>query len=196
VAAKVHQQSLKVNMNSVHHERIEVSCNGRHRNPLSVAGFALAVVMSSVAFGQNVQSEYLPGIDFSKYHTYQWVTTRPHPNPKIDAEIKHSIDSQLTARGLTKTDNRADLAADYHVAISQQEKWPSFRYNELTPDVPVTVYAGTLGIVIKDLVLNQIVWSGRASKAFDPSSTPRNKQQILDKAVQALLRGFPPKQPR
>jgi hypothetical protein len=54
----------------------------------------LAFVVSSIALGQNAKSSFLPGIDFSKYKSYQWVTQRPHPDPNVDAEIKESADRQ------------------------------------------------------------------------------------------------------
>ncbi len=171
-----------------------MSFDFRKRQPRSIALFALAVVISSVALGQAVESSFLPGIDFSKYRTYQWVTSQPHPDPDVDAEIKRSIDSQLTKKGLTKTDNKADLTVDYRVALTQNEKWPAFRYNEISPsETVVTVYAGTLVIDFKDQALNRLVWTGRAIKAVDRSSAVRKKQKNLDTTIQRLLNGFPPK---
>ena len=48
----------------------------------------------------------MPGTDFTKYHTYKWITIEgaKHPNQIVDAQIKTAIDSQLAAKGLTKTD--------------------------------------------------------------------------------------------
>ena len=155
---------------------------------------ALVFLVSSVARGQDAKSSFLPGIDFSKYHSYQWVTQRPHPNPNVDAEIKESIDSQLTAKGLSKTDKKPDLTVDYRVAMSQREQWSSFGHMEIESRSPhtVTVYFGTLGIDITDPTLNRIVWTGIVSKAIDPKNSAVNKEKNLDKAVQKLLRDFPP----
>ena len=33
----------------------------------------LAFVAGSVTHGQDVRTNYMPGTDFSKYHTYAWV---------------------------------------------------------------------------------------------------------------------------
>jgi hypothetical protein len=54
----------------------------------------------------------MPGDDFSRYHTYKWMSIEgaTHPNQIVDAEIKQSIDSQLAAKGFTKVDaDNADL---------------------------------------------------------------------------------------
>jgi hypothetical protein len=59
--------------------------------------FALALIACSVSYGQDVIANYLPGTDFSKYRTYQWVTTGPSgaPDEILDAQIKQSIDYQF-----------------------------------------------------------------------------------------------------
>ena len=83
------------------------------------AATALGVLACSVAYGQ-VITNYLPGTDFSKYRTYKWVTIGPSgaSDQILDAQIKQSIDSQLTAKGLTKVDSdKADLLVRYQVAV-------------------------------------------------------------------------------
>ena len=64
----------------------------------------LALIASSVLHAQDVRSNYIPGTDFSKYHTYSWVTIGGigHPDQILDTEIKQSIDSQLVGKGFTK----------------------------------------------------------------------------------------------
>jgi hypothetical protein len=39
----------------------------------------------------------------------------------------------------------------------------------------------------------QLVWTGRVSKTLDPSANQGKKQKNLDKAMQKLLKNFPPK---
>jgi hypothetical protein len=39
----------------------------------------------------------------------------------------------------------------------------------------------------------QLVWTGRATKSLDPGSSQEKKQKNLDKAMQKLLKNFPPK---
>jgi hypothetical protein len=40
--------------------------------------------------------------------------------------------------------------------------------------------------------LNNWVWTGRVTKTLDPSANQAKKQKNLDKALQKLLKGFPP----
>src|SRR3954454_20894204 len=85
--------------------------------------FALASLLCSVILAQAIKSSYLPGTDFSKFRTYKWVEVkgRQHPDPSKDAQIKQLVDHQLTAKGLTKTDDTADLSIDYQVAVAKSE---------------------------------------------------------------------------
>ncbi len=82
-------------------------------------GFALTLALSSVA-AQDVTTNSMPGVDFSKFHTYKWVTvSAKYPNQIVDQQIKNSIDAQLAAKGLTKTDgDNADLHVAYQVGIA------------------------------------------------------------------------------
>lgn len=61
---------------------------------------------------QDVRCNFMPGTDFSKYHTYKWVSIEgeAHPSQIVDGEIKQAIDTQLASKGLTKTTgDTADL---------------------------------------------------------------------------------------
>jgi Domain of unknown function (DUF4136) len=85
----------------------------------------MGCLLCSVVVAQSVKPSYLPGTEFSKYHTYKWaeIKGRQHPDPNKDAQIKQFIDSQLASKGLAKMDDAADLSVDYQVAINKAEVW-------------------------------------------------------------------------
>jgi hypothetical protein len=66
---------------------------------------SLALLAGAALSAQNVTYNFMPGTDFAKYHTYKWVPIEggSHPNQIADAQIKSAVDSQLAAKGLTKT---------------------------------------------------------------------------------------------
>ena len=73
----------------------------------------LALVACSVTYAQDVRTNYMPGTDFSKYHTYAWVdevqgvpAVGGHPDQILDAQVKQAIDSQMAGKGLTKVAGR------------------------------------------------------------------------------------------
>ena len=172
-----------------------------------IAKIGLCLVIALLACGatlaQDVTTNSMPGTDFTKYHTYKWVTVEgaSHPNQIVDAQIKASIDSQLGAKGLTKTQSdKADLYIDYQVSVSQQKQWNAygtgmgFRFGGgMATATSSTIDIGTLVLDMYDPSSKQLVWTGRATKTIDPSNSQEKKQKNLDKAMQKLLKNFPPK---
>ena len=171
-------------------------------------GFVLALVACSVVYGQNVITNYLPGTDFAKYRTYKWVTIGPSgvPDQILDTQIKQSIDSQLAAKGLTKVDNdKADLLVRYQVAVSKEKEWNAtgmddvFRWPGMSTATgsatatSTTIDVGTLVLDMYDPSAKQLVWTGHATKTINPSKDPQKNQRNIDKVMQKLLKGFPPR---
>jgi hypothetical protein len=55
-----------------------------------------------------------------------------------------------------------------------------------------TVYIGQLDLSMYDDAQKQLVWRGTASKTLDPKAKPEKKQKNITKAVQKLLKNYPP----
>jgi Domain of unknown function (DUF4136) len=83
------------------------------------SGFSRLLLLIGVTFfmsqglrAQQVQYNFMPGTDFSKYHTYKWVEIPGgiHPNQIIDQEIKQAVNNTLASKGLTlATGDTADV---------------------------------------------------------------------------------------
>lgn len=156
-----------------------------------------------VATGQDVRTNYMPGTDFSKFHTYRWVNIEggAHPNEIVDAQIKQSVDSQLAAKGLTKTDDdKADMYIGYQMAVDKEKQWNGYgmgggvRWGGMGTATSSTINVGTLVLDMYDPASKKLVWTGQATKTLDPSSKQEKNQKNLEKAIQKLLKNFPPKQ--
>jgi hypothetical protein len=176
----------------------------RLRTRLLGIGMTLAVALLAcgVARAQDVRYNYMPGTDFSKYHTYKWVTIEggAHPNQIVDAQIKQAVDSQLASKGLTKNDSdKADLYVGYQIAVDQEKQWNGFgmggglRWGGMASATSSTISIGTLVLDMYDPTTKQLVWTGNATKTMDPSSNQEKNQKSLDKAMQKLLKNYPPK---
>jgi len=164
--------------------------------------FAFGCLVCSVALAQSIRTSHRPGIDFSKYKTYKWVTVKggQHSDPSLDAQIKQAIDSQLAKKGLTKTEDGGDLNIEYQLAISNAQVWRTYEdwtlvgpAARLPQRKEVTIDVGTLVLDMYDPADKQLVWTGRAHKALDPKSTEADKKEALDSAVKKLLLDYPPK---
>ncbi|MGB2668807.1 MAG: DUF4136 domain-containing protein [Candidatus Acidiferrum sp.] len=64
----------------------------------------------------------------------------------------------------------------------------------MASDRSSTVNIGTLVLDMYDPSSKQLVWTGNATKTIDPSSNQEGKQKNVNKAVQMLLKNYPPKQ--
>jgi hypothetical protein len=170
----------------------------------SIAIFVTLVLSATGRLAaQDVKYNFMPGTDFSKFHTYKWVNVAggAHPNQIIDAEIKQAVDAQLASKGLTKTeDERADLYVGYQIAVDQEKQWNAYgmgggvRWGGMGTATSSTINVGTLVVDMYDPTTKQLVWTGNATKTMDPSSNQEKNQKHLDKAVEKLLKNFPPKQ--
>ena len=169
---------------------------------LCVVASLLVLCASQVAFAQDVHYNFMPGTDFSKYHTYKWVAIEggAHPNQIMDAEIKQAIDSQLASKGLTKTDrDKADLYVGYQIAVDQQKQWNAWGTGRgfgggMGSATSSTINIGTLVLDMYDPGTKQLVWTGHATKTVDPSSNQEKNMKNLNKAMAKLLKNYPPKQ--
>ena len=123
-----------------------------------------------------------------------------HPNQIVNAQIKQSVDVQLASKSLTKTDSdKADLYVGYQVAVAREKQWNGYgmgggvRWGGIATATSSTISVGTLVLDMYDPATKQLVWTGNATKAFDPSANQEKNQQRLDKAMAKLLKNYPPK---
>jgi Domain of unknown function (DUF4136) len=123
-----------------------------------------------------------------------------NPNQITDAETKQAVDAQLAAKGLAKTDgDKADLYIGYQIAVDQEKQWNGYgmgggmRWGGMATATGSTINIGTLVLNMYDPVQKQLVWTGNATKTIGPSKSQEKNQKNLDKAMQKLLKNYPPK---
>ena len=191
----------------------------KSRNWVAKFGFALvlALVACSVTYAQDVRTNYMPGTDFSKYHTYAWVdevqgvpAVGGHPDQILDAQVKQAIDSQMAGKGLTKVvDGKPDLLLGYQLAIDKEKQINGFAsgmggFGGLGGWGPwgggldsfsastSSNYIGTFVVGMYDPAVKKLVWIGAAQHAIEPSKKQEKNQERLNKGAQKLLKDFPP----
>jgi hypothetical protein len=175
------------------------------RHGLSHLGLmpALVLLLCGAAAAQDIKTNYMPGTNFAQFHTYKWVTIEgaQHPNQIVDAEIKQAVDGQLATKGLTKvTADPADMYVGYQTSVDQQRQWNAYgmgggwRFGGgMGTATSSTINIGTIVVDMYNPAAKQLIWTGSATKSLDPSKSPEKNQQNLDKAMQKLLKNFPPK---
>jgi Domain of unknown function (DUF4136) len=176
----------------------------------------LALVACSVAYAQDVRTNYMPGTDFSKYHTYAWVdevqgvpAVGGHPDQILDTQVKQAIDSQMAAKGFTKVvdGDKADLFLGYQLAMDREKQINGFAEGvgggwggwgpwggglDSFSATTSTINIGTFVVGMYDPAAKKLVWIGAAQHAIEPSKKQEKNQERLNKGAQKLLKDFPP----
>ena len=97
--------------------------------------FIIAIIAWSMGHAQDVRTNYVPGTDFSKYHTYAWVdevqgvpAVGVQPDQILDGQVKQAIDSQMAAKGFTKVANgsKPDLLIGFQLMIDREKQINGF----------------------------------------------------------------------
>jgi len=175
---------------------------------------ALFLMGVSSAFAQDVRYDFDKDKDFSKYKTYKWVAIKgaEMPDELTQKALTSAIDTQLAAKGLTKTDSdNADMYMGYQTALGQEKEFTSYNtgwgygpgwgggwygYGGMSTTTTYgstsTVYIGQLDLSMYDPAAKQLVWRGTASKTLDPKAKQEKKQKNINKAVEKLLKKYPP----
>jgi len=184
-----------------------------------LASVLLAVVLLmfgvvGVVVAQDVRYDFDKNQDFSKYKTYKWVPIKgaDQPDELTSKKVTAAIDGELATKGLTKTDaDTADLYIGFQTAIGTEKQFTSYNTGwgygggwgggwyghggmatSTTYSSTSTVYIGQLDLSIYDPAQKQMVWRGNVSKTLDPKAKPEKKEKNIGKAVNKLMKNFPP----
>jgi Domain of unknown function (DUF4136) len=174
----------------------------RTRSSVSQSLLIPMVFAASGLYAQQVHYNFMPGTDFSKYHTFKWVDipSNVHPNQIISQEIKDAVNNTLTAKGLTQaTGDTADLYVGYQCSVDQERQWNAWGtggrlMGGMGSATSSTISNGTLAVDFYDPTSKQLIWRGSAAQTLNPSGNQQKDMQKLNKAVAKLLKNFPPPQ--
>ncbi len=171
---------------------------------------ALALLFAGSAAAQQVTYDYDRGADFSQYKTYRWVEIEgaERPNQLTDDAIKSAIDANLGGKGLTRVeDDSAGLVIAYQVSVEQERQLHAYSYGGYgygawggyggmgmgdTSITSSTINVGTLVLDVYDPAKKQLVWRGQATKTLNPSKDPDKNRKKIQKAMDKLLKNYPP----
>ncbi len=179
----------------------------------AVLVFSLFVLGATVTVAQDVRYDFDKDKDFSKYKTYKWVPIKgaDQPDELTTRQVTAAFDTELATKGFTKTDSdTADLYIGFQTAIGSEKQFTSYSTDwgygggwgrgwygggmgsSTTYGSTSTVYVGQLDVSVYDPAQKQMVWRGVATKTLDAKAKPEKKQKNIVKAVQKLLKNFPP----
>ena len=172
---------------------------------LGVAGLAAC---SSMA----VESDWDPDVDFSGFQTFGLIaSTELAVSPLVDQRIRNAISEDLRSKGLREVDDYAgaDLAIGYEVATQQRATYQTvhsgwgasgFRTSNarfggsigMSRTIRNEYTVGTLVIAVFRMQDKALVWEGIGTDVLSRASGPEESAQMINEAVEKILRDFPP----
>ncbi|HUN88402.1 MAG TPA: DUF4136 domain-containing protein [Terriglobales bacterium] len=147
---------------------------------------AVAVILLCLSFAlsapaQTVQTDWVRGTDFSRFHNFTWATGQfPIQDAEADLKMADAIQAQLQAKGINYVgpNQRFDCFVTYNLVIN--------------PD-PQNTGGQIITVALRffDARNNTVVWRAGSYVPLVPNNLPENRKNV--KAVIAkMFAQFPP----
>jgi hypothetical protein len=171
-----------------------------------VIGVAALLAGATQAAAQDVSYNAMPGADFAKFKTYRWVDVEngQQADQITDRMIKTAVDAELAKKGLKMTDaTDADLYVGYQAAIQHQTEWNAYNMGGVgwgyrmvawrRPQARRSTSACSISIFT---IARRRSSSGKARprRRSTAAPSPEKRQANVTKAVEKMMKNYPPPQ--
>jgi uncharacterized protein DUF4136 len=182
-----------------------------HMHKKLVIALVAIVVAPALLLAQKVSYDYNKGANFASYKTYQQKDGTKVGQQLIDDRIVAAIDTELTAKGLTKATADPDVVVVYHVAFDKEKDistfssgygggygpygygWGGGWAGGTTTTQVRDITIGTLVIDMADAKKKEIAWRGMGVKEVNTQAKPEKRDKSISEAVKKIFKNYPPK---
>jgi len=146
---------------------------------VAVVLFCLSFAIAAPA--QDVQTDWVRGTDFSRFHTFTWATGQfPIQDAEVDLKMADAVRADLQAKGINYVgpNDKFDCFVTYNLAIN--------------PD-PQNTGGNIITVQLRlfDSKNNTVVWRAGGFVPVVPNNLPQNRKNV--KAVIAkMFAKYPP----
>jgi len=179
------------------------------RMNIRAAIVAMSLALPIVVLAQKTSFDYDKAADFTAFKTYAQRKGTPVGDAFIDKRINDAIDTEMTAKGLTKSDASPDLTVIYHIAFDKKQDISTYSMGYAggygpygygwgggwgsTQTIVSEILVGTIMIDIADDHKKQLVFRGTGVKEVDVQAKAEKRDKNISNAVKKVLKDFPPK---
>jgi hypothetical protein len=178
----------------------------RQMKPSIILAAALLLLSTAAAFGQKVKVDVDATVNFSNFKTFAWAEGMVAKNPIVSQTIVTAVESELTARGLTKTTGKPDLSVAVVAAVGMDiqavgHTWNNANYRTwggyTNPSALMTVSQGTMLVDLVDTKTDISVFRGVAKETLtravsaDVAADARSVDKLIKKAVSKMFKKYP-----
>lgn len=166
-----------------------------------------ALAATSCAATMSVSSHVEPGLDLSRYRTFDWgpADALPTGDPRLDQNplfrdrVQGEIEKQLSARGIElSTAGTPDLLIHYHanitdrISVNEVDRRYGYCSGASCLGVTTDYEAGTLVVDIIDSRSNRLIWRGWAQNSVDDLlDDPDRMERSINQAITRMLKRLP-----
>ena len=181
--------------------------------PRRLAIAALAVLLvPTLAGAQRVSYDYNKTASFAGFKTYAFKDGTKVGQQLIDDRIVAAIETELAAKGFTKSETNPDVFVVYHVAFDTQKDistyssgygggygpygwgWGGGGWAGGTTSTQVRdIVVGTLVIDLADARKSELAWRGMGVREVNTHANPEKRDKSINEAVKKILKNYPPK---
>ena len=177
-----------------------------------VLALVAVVVAPALLLAQKVSYDYNKSANFATYKTYQQKDGTKVGQQLIDDRIVAAIDTELTAKGLTKAASNPDVFVVYHVAFDKEKDistyssgygggygaygwgWGGGGWAGGTTTTQVRdILIGTMVIDVADAKKSELAWRGMGVKEVNTQAKPEKRDKSISEAVKKIFKNYPPK---
>ena len=160
------------------------------------------LVLVSACSTHEVKGETTPGVDLSKFATYDWLPAEEERqpekfanNPETDRYLRRTIDRHLAAAGYQRSAANADLLVTYVTGVTDglgETHWGKGYGAPTAGRESIAMRPRREVTLIVDLMESEtrrVVWRGTARTTFETMENPSDRSsEILDELFKQLPR--------
>ncbi len=135
---------------------------------------AMLWLLALPAAAMFIDVQFIGGVDIAAFETWSWGEGSPMANQEVERAARATIEQQMTAKGYTKVDGKADCHIVLHTKADEWFDGGLFKIEALE---------GSTG---------KVVWRGKAEGAVNVQSTPK-RQKLAARTVKKMFKKFPAK---
>jgi len=167
------------------------------------------LIAPALLLAQKVSYDYNKAANFAAFKTYAHKDGTKVGQPLIDERIVNAIDTEMAAKGLTKTEANPDLFVVYHIAFDKQKDISTYSSGHAGGYGPYgwgwgggmsttttqvrDILVGTLVIDLADAKAGQLAWRGMGVKEVNTTAKPEKRDKNISEAVAKIFKNYPPK---
>jgi Domain of unknown function (DUF4136) len=176
-----------------------------------VIGTLAVLLAPALILAQKVSYDYDKTASFAAFKTYAHKDGTKVGQELIDARIVAAIDTEMAAKGFTKSETSPDVFVIYHTTFEKQKDISTYssgygggygpygwRYGGAWGGTTTTsvrdILMGTLVIDLADAKKGELAWRGMGVKEVKTDAKPEKRDKSISEAVKKIFRNYPPKQ--